>query len=42
MLVAQTDRVLPALESVFGMDIYDYLVEALPGFSLERREVVGG
>ncbi|MCI4407669.1 MAG: hypothetical protein JHC26_01165 [Thermofilum sp.] len=43
MLVAQVDRVLPALESVFGADVYDYLVEALPGFSLEdKKEVVGG
>lgn len=42
ILVAQTERVLPALESVFGADVYDYLVEALPGFSLEKREVVCG
>jgi recombination protein RecA len=42
MLVAQTERVLPALEGVFGEDVYDYLVEVLPGFSLEKKEVVGG
>jgi len=42
MLVAQLHRVLPALESVFGEEVYEYLVEALPGFSLEeKREVVG-
>jgi recombination protein RecA len=43
MLVAQTDRVLHALESVFGDNIYDYLVEVLNGFILEeKKEVVGG
>jgi recombination protein RecA len=38
MLVVQTDRVLLALEDVFGADIYDYLVEALPGFSIEEKK----
>jgi recombination protein RecA len=42
ILVAQTDRVLPALESVFGVDVYDYLVEGLPGFSLEEKKEVMG
>jgi recombination protein RecA len=42
MLVVQTDRVLQALEEVFRDEVYDYLVEVLPSFSVEKKEVVGG
>jgi recombination protein RecA len=42
MLVAQPNRVLPALESVFGAEIYEYLVEVLPGVELGKEEVISG
>jgi recombination protein RecA len=41
MLVAQPHRVLPALESIFGDEVYEYLVDVLPEGDLEK-EVVNG
>jgi recombination protein RecA len=42
MLFAQPNRVLPALENVFGAEIYEYLVEVLPGVGLGKEVVSGG
>jgi len=42
MLFAQPNRVLPALESVFGAEIYEYLVEVLPGIESGKEVVSGG
>ena len=42
ILVAQPNRVLPALEDVFGSDIYEYLVEVLPGIESGKEVVSGG
>jgi len=36
ILVAQPERVLPALEEVFGREVYDYLREVLPTFKSEE------
>jgi recombination protein RecA len=38
MLVAQTDRVVPALEGVFGAEIYEYLVEVFPELKRAANE----
>jgi len=40
MLVAQLHRVLPALESVFGEEVYEYLVDVLPKEGVGKEVVV--
>jgi recombination protein RecA len=42
MLLAQPNRVLPALESVFGADIYETLAEILPGVGSSKEVVLSG